>query len=384
MSGGDRRVLLVHDGPGDVDLVRRFLADGTDPRWELDAAGDLAAARRALGEKGYDLVLTDLGLTDSAGMETFHAIRKAAEGVPILVLTGRADSQLGRGAVAEGAEDHIPKDELSPALLRRSMIHALERARRAEEFEGQERIAPRADRLALIGRVVGGIAHEFNNLLTAIQGFAQFLEADPSLDEDQRESVAEILAASKRASGITRQLLSYTRRQILSPAPFDLNACVLEMRALLESTLGRRFVLRLGLADDPVLADAERSQIEHAVMHLVTNAATAMPNGGVVEISTRFLRVPEEGSPPSLEPGDYAVVEVRDNGPGMPREILERAREPFFTTRPFGEAMGLGLATVDGIAHQSGGTLALESGPGEGTTARIYLPRARETAEPPR
>lgn len=372
----DRRLrfLLIEDNPGDAELVREYLAESRQD-WELSVVERPAEAAEALDQADYELVLTDLGLPESQGIDSFFAVREIAGEVPILVLTGLADAALGRRAVAEGAQDYLVKGDLSPALLSRSIEYALERHRLAREAERREEVARQADRMAVIGRVVGGVAHEFNNLLTAVQGYAQLLESDPALDAEQRENVAEILAASKRASGITRQLLAYSRRQILSPARFDLNGALDEMRTLLESTLGRRFVLRYELADGPLAVHADRAQVEHALMHLLSNARNAMPDGGQVEISTRLVSVGDEGGPLDLAPGDYVMLGVHDDGPGISPGTLEIAREPFFTSRPFGEALGLGLATVDGIADQSGGALEIESEVGGGTTARIYLPK---------
>lgn len=369
-----RRVLLIEDSPGDAGLVREYLSEA-DPPWVVDVTERLADAAEALTESDHDLVLYDSGLSESRGIEPFLAVREVVGEVPILVLTGLADSALGRRAVAEGAQDYLVKADLSPALLSRSMEYAVERHRLAHEAERREQVARQTDRMAVIGRVVGGVAHEFNNLLTAVQGYAQLLEADAGLDEEQRESVREILAASKRASGITRQLLAYSRRQILSPARFDLNAALDEMRPLFESTLGRRFVFRYDLADGPLPVHADRAQVEHALMHLVTNARNAMPEGGRVEISTRTVSIRAEGRPVDLAPGEYVALGVHDDGPGIPPGALASAREPFVTSRPFGEALGLGLATVDGIADQSGGALEIESEMGGGTTARVYLPQ---------
>ena len=376
------RVLLVEDNPGDVELVRAHLEDA-GREWILDVAMGLEKARRSLESADYDLVLTDLGLPETQGLETFLAVQEASgPETPVVVLTGLIDSELGRRAVSAGAQDYLVKDDLSAPLLSRAMEYAVERHQLALEAERRERMARETDRLAVIGRVVGGVAHEFNNLLTAMQGYAQLLEADPSLSEEQRESVEEILEAAGRAGEITRELLAYSRRQVLSPADFDLGVTVDEMRALIESALGRRYDLRFELPSGPARVHADRGQVEHAVMHLVSNAKEAMEDGGTVQIAVRRESVSDDDGPTGLEGGDYLVLEVADDGPGMPADVLDQAREPFYTTRRFGEAMGLGLSTVEGIADQSGGALQIETEPGEGTTARVFLPRAEASSVP--
>lgn len=375
-------VLLVEDNPGDVELVRAYLEEA-EREWILDVTMGLTEARRVLGEARHDVVVTDLGLPESQGIDTFLAVRDAApEEIPVVVLTGLVDSEVGRHAVAQGAQDYLVKGQLSAPLLSRSMIHAVERHRLAREAERREQAMRKTDRLAGIGRVVGGVAHEFNNLLTAVQGYAQLLESDPSLDDEQRESVTEIIAAAKRASGITGQLLAYTRRQVLLPAVFDLGEAILEMKTLIESSLGRRNVLRFDSGGTPALVRADRGQVEHAIMHLVANAREAMDEkGGTVEVSVHHERIDDDEASGSIETGEYVVLQVRDDGAGMPADVLDRAREPFYTTRRFGDAMGLGLSTVEGIVDQSGGLLRLDSEPGKGTTARVYLPRAERGEE---
>lgn len=364
MTGAvERRALLVGVDPGAAARVRERLAAG-DVRWRADLAGTLAEAAGAIEREAYDLVLADAGPDGEA--EAARAVRHAVGEVPVVVLrTGDGPPPAAAGGDGPSAEP-LRLDEVDSRRLDRAVADAR-----------RERAARRADRMAVLGRVVGGVAHEYNNLLTAVLGYAQLLEADAGLDAEQREGVAEILRAARRAAAITRPLLAYRRRAPGPPVPVAPDEVLRGLRPLLESVLGRRIALEIALDPAPGLALADRARLEHALLHLVANARDAMEGGGTVTVSTTTRTLGEAEGPAALGAGAWTVIEVADDGVGMDEAILRRAREPFFTTRGGREeAAGLGLAVVDAFAHDSGGTLEIESRAGEGTTARLWLPVA--------
>jgi PAS domain S-box-containing protein len=223
-----------------------------------------------------------------------------------------------------------------------------------------------AQKLEAIGQLAGGIAHDFNNLLTAISGYAELAISDSESEPVQGE-LREILDAAERAAALTRQLLAFSRRQQLRPEVIDLNEVVLDMGGMLQRLIGTQVELVIDLGSDLRLTVADPTQVQQVVLNLAVNARDAMPGGGRLDIAT--TNVEREGRA-------YVALTVRDTGVGMDEQTRRQAFDPFFTTKPVGEGTGLGLATVHGIAKQSGGEVEVESEPGHGTTFRILLAAA--------
>jgi two-component system, cell cycle sensor histidine kinase and response regulator CckA len=241
-----------------------------------------------------------------------------------------------------------------------------------------------AQKMEAIGRLAGGIAHDFNNLLTAILGYSDLvLDSDPPADV--RESVGEIRKAGERAASLTKQLLAFSRKQVLKPKILDLNAVLAETDSMLRRLLGEdvTFVAER----DPHLwrVQADPDQIQQVLLNLAVNARDAMPEGGVLRVATRnvSLTAGDLKEVPNVAEGAYVLLEVSDTGQGMDSETLSRAFEPFFTTKERGKGTGLGLSTVYGIVKQSGGYIHIESEPGKGTRVLVYLARAYGAADFP-
>ena len=257
--------------------------------------------------------------------------------------------------------------------------------RRAEEERGRlEEQLRQTQRMESVGQLAGGIAHDFNNLLTAILGTCDLIDlGDPEWSDDSR-GVQEIRRAANKAAALTRQLLAFSRKQVLQPRRLELNAVVESMERMLQRVIGEHieFITFPGPGVGPVLAD--RGQIEQVVMNLAVNARDALPSGGRVLVETRDTHLDEAYAREhaGVEPGRYAVLSISDNGVGMTPEVQARAFEPFFTTKEIGKGTGLGLSTVYGVVNQSGGHVWLYSEPGEGTTFKIYLPVDEDAAEP--
>jgi len=238
-----------------------------------------------------------------------------------------------------------------------------------------------AQKMEAVGRLSGGVAHDFNNLLGVIIGYAEFLQESLDPENKLRSSVDEILKAGKRAASLTRQLLAFSRQQVLDPKVLELNAVVSDMEKMLRRLIGEDVELSTVLGHDLGRLKADQGQLEQVVMNLVVNARDAMPQGGRLTIETENMVMDEafiRRYPYPVQAGPYVCLTVRDSGIGMDAETKARAFEPFFTTKEKGKGTGLGLSTVYGVVKQSGGYIDIYSSPGAGTTFKIYLPRVDE------
>ncbi|MGY6499704.1 MAG: PAS domain-containing protein [Acidimicrobiales bacterium] len=249
----------------------------------------------------------------------------------------------------------------------------------------QARLA-QAQRLDSIATLAGGIAHDFNNLLTVVGGHVSLLDEDLGDDHPNRVDVDAIVASVQRATELTRQMLTFSRRQVIRPRVLDLNDLIDAAAPLIRRLLRPGHELHVLEGSDPVMVEIDASEFDHAVMALVDNAIDAMGPTGRLTIETAMVELgPDYVEQVSeLAPGWYGVVSVSDDGDGMPAEVLSRALEPFFTTRPAGQGTGLGLSAVHGMARQVGGHVTIYSEEGVGTTVRVYLPRAGiDVPDPP-
>jgi PAS domain S-box-containing protein len=234
-----------------------------------------------------------------------------------------------------------------------------------------------AQKMEAVGRLAGGVAHDFNNILTAILGTCQLLERALPPHSPARDDVSEIRRAGLRAADLTRQLLAYSRRQVLAPKVLSLNGVVRGLELMLRRLLGEDVELVTSLAPDLGAVRADPGQVEQVILNLAVNARDAMPHGGQLTLATARVdldaKAVQEHS--GTAPGCYAALDVRDTGIGMPPEVRAHLFEPFFTTKEVGKGTGLGLATVYGIVKQSGGFISVVSEVGDGATFRVYLPR---------
>jgi signal transduction histidine kinase len=235
-----------------------------------------------------------------------------------------------------------------------------------------------AHKMEAVGRLAGGVAHDFNNLLMLISGYANQLLEDPGLPQKDRIYSEQLVDAAKRAAALTRQLLAFSRKHPVTPQRVDLNSVVSGMENMLRRLLTDRTQLVVDRFPEGLPVYADPSQIELLIMNLAINARDAMPEGGFLSITTRNETLAEDEGPASG--AQYVVLEISDTGVGMPPEIKERIFEPFFTTKNVGKGTGLGLSTAYGIAEQANGHITVESEPNQGTTFRIYLPRAEADA----
>jgi PAS domain S-box-containing protein len=243
----------------------------------------------------------------------------------------------------------------------------------------QERLR-QAEKLEAVGRLAGGIAHEFNNLLSMVLGYSELLL--PAVPEKSRHYVEKISASAQRAAALTRQMLAFGRRQILEPRILDLNTVVIESCRIASRLLGDNVETVVLPALEPAWIKADPTQIDQIMANLATNAHAAMPQGGKLTVAVSMAEVDENNSAlhANVAPGKYAVLSVSDTGSGMAPEVQARLFEPFFTTRKFGHT-GMGLASMYGMVVQSGGNVSVHSEPGAGTAFHIYLPSVQPEKE---
>ncbi len=242
-----------------------------------------------------------------------------------------------------------------------------------------------SQKLESVGQLAAGVAHDFNNMLTVIQGHASLLQSEPDVGEKVRESLNHVRHAAERASNLTRQLLAFSRKQILQPCPIDLNEIISSVTRMLQRTLGEDIALQLNYARELPLVEADAGMMEQVITNLAVNARDAMPKGGRLTIGVSWTDVNELYKHPEARPGKFICLQVKDTGQGMDAATLERIFEPFFTTKDPGKGTGLGLATVYGIVKQHGGWIEARSQPGKGTTFQVFLPPCpgAEQRQPP-
>ncbi|NJN97997.1 MAG: response regulator [Anaerolineales bacterium] len=265
------------------------------------------------------------------------------------------------------------------------VVRDITERKRAEEARAKlEEELRQTQKMESIGRLAGGVAHDFNNLLTVIRGYSEFMQKRMQPDDPHLEDLEQIRHASERAASLTRQLLAFSRKQILAPTILDLNILITNLHKMLGRLIGEDITLSLNLQPELWPITADPGQMEQVIMNLVVNARDAMPTGGRLTIETGNIHLDESYTQthPTAPPGPCVLLAVTDTGYGMDKSTLTRIFEPFFTTKEPGQGTGLGLATVFGIVKQSGGDILVYSEPNQGATFKVFLPANKTQANP--
>jgi signal transduction histidine kinase len=377
---GQIDVLLVEDDDEDFLLTQDLLARLGGRRYELHRVSSYESAVAASRHGGFDICLVDYRLGPANGIELVRTLLEQDPDIPVIVLTGQGDYDVDVEAAEAGAADYLVKGEISPALLERTIRYAIQTgAARRELRESQEGLL-HAQRLDAIGQLAGGVAHDFNNMMSAVIGFAELGlgRVESAEDPKLRRYLEEIKRAGERAGELTAQLLAYSRKQVLETRVFSLNDAIADVEKLLQRLLDDDVELVTILDESLGAVEADVAKIEQVILNLALNGRDAMPGGGKLTIETSNI-VLDSGYASryvDIEPGPYVLLSVSDTGTGIDEAIVDRIFEPFFTTKEVGSGTGLGLSTVFGIVKQSGGDVGVYTEAGRGTTFKVYLPLA--------
>jgi len=378
-------ILMVEDNPGDAQLLQEYLTEGLGAGYRITHCDRLGDALKFLDREACDIILLDLSLPDSRGLPTFLNLHGKASDIPIVILTGFDDESLASQAMQRGAQDYLPKNSLDGHQLARTIRYAIERKQWEETIRAREERINRMQKMEAIGRLSGGIAHNFNNILTAIFGNCELLLPRVVVDPKALRYTEAIQRAAQRASSLTRELMAFCRKQPMHPQPVQVNEVIRDMEQLLHGVISKDIGFEFTL--DPNLGQilADPVQVEQIVLNLVLNARDAMPDGGKITLRTAAitLSTPLEGTPDRTPPGSYIAMSISDTGKGIDPAVIPHIFEPFFTTKEEGKGTGLGLATVYGIVKQNHGFIHVSSEKESGTAFTLYLPRqAGEIRQP--
>ena len=370
------RVLIVEDSEDDtLVLLRQLRNGGYDPTYQqVDSA---AAMQEALQGSSWDIIISDYNLPGFSAAGALQILQETGQDLPFIILSGVIGEDDAVAAMKAGAQDYIMKGDVArliPAIDRE--LREAERRRERRQLEVQ---FLQSQKMESIGRLAGGVAHDFNNLLTSIMGHAQLGAMALPQQHFLHTHLDEIQRAAESASNLTRQLLAFSRRQVIEPKTINLNDLISNISKMLQRLIGEDVELVTLAKPDLGLVTVDPGQFEQVIMNLVVNARDAMPQGGRITIETANVTLKNAPSAlhiPGLPPGPCVILSVADTGVGMTEEIKTKIFEPFFTTKEEGKGTGLGLATCYGIVKQSGGHIQVETAPGLGSTFAIYLSRA--------
>ena len=379
------RVLFVEDSPDDVELIRHELAHHGF-QVEQRIAETRSQFLEAMKDGPWDVVLSDHSIDGFGSAQALTLLRHHDVDIPFIIVSAAIGEDYAVAAMRAGANDYVLKQNLrrlGPAVQRELREAANRRMQRSTHaaLQASEHRLRHAQRMEAVGRLAGGIAHDFNNVLTVILGFSELLIDGLEEEDAARGDAAEIRKAAERASRLTKQLLAFSRQQVAERRVFDLVEAVCHLQPMIARLIGADLQFSFNHHDGPQLVLMDRGHFEQLVMNLVINARDAMPGGGRLTLLIDRARIDVlQAADLEIAPGEYVMLAVSDTGEGMDAETVEHIFDPFFTTKDIGCGTGLGLSTVFGIVHQSGGAIAVESAIRQGTTFRVYLPSSKAAA----
>lgn len=376
MNSEPLRILLVDDDEDDYLITEDLLIGIESQKYLLDWTPDYHTAIEMIARQEHDVYLIDYRLGAETGLDLLRWSLANGYKAPFILLTGQGDHQVDLEAMAAGAADFLVKGQLDAQLLERSIRYAVERFRVEAARERLEEELRQSQKMEAIGHMAGGIAHDFNNILTAILSYAGLAKRQVGEDHPTHGRLAGIEEASLRGAELTRQLLTFARRQVTVPRVFSLNELIVNMNKFLRRLITADIELVTIPMSGPDWVKADPAQIEQVLVNLVVNARDAMPEGGILTIRTTQKKL-DKGFEGKAE-GNYICLIVSDTGLGMTKEVKNHIFEPFFTTKPQGKGSGLGLATCYGIVKQNEGHIIVESEPGQGTEFQVFLPAVKK------
>lgn len=373
--------LIIDDSFADANaIVTHLKSCGYDSDFQI--ATDRHSLLKAVAEKKWDFIICDYFMPGFTGMDVLAMLKKAGNEAPVIIVSGAMQEETAVASMRAGARDYLMKGNLTRLLP--VVQREIDEHRRRKEAEAalvqKEKQVLQAQRIESIARLAGGIAHDFNNILAVISACTESLMSDLPKDQPPHEECNVILDTVKKGADLTRQLLAFSRKQVLKPEVIDINRTIENLKKMLIRVIGEDIELVAELRAEVPHVKADPSQVEQVIMNLVTNARDAMPNGGKITIATDTFIIDQEFARKyqSIQAGPHVMLTISDTGGGMDEETQSRIFEPFFTTKETGKGTGLGLSTVYGIVKQSAGSIWVSSKIGVGSKFTIYLPTTEE------
>jgi signal transduction histidine kinase len=408
MDTQELKILIVDDDEDDIVLIKHFIKDGIkETSLSFDVAYSFKEAMPYFDNNRYDICLLDYKLNEINGLELLHTVRAKGITIPIIFFTGYGDEEIATEAMKSGANDYLVKGKLSSELLSRSIRYVMDLHKREESRKKMEEELQKVSKLESIGALAGGIAHEFNNLLTGVLGnisLAKMLipptpplekggtkvtpplekggtKVTPPLEkggeggfsDEIYKILTEVEKVSLKAKDIARQLLTFSRGGAPIKKAHPISELLKESASLFFK--GSNVQCDCSLPDDLYLTEIEEGQIKHAIANIIANAREAMHQGGTVRVRAENMEVDVQNGLP-LKDGKYVKISFEDSGIGIPEEHIPKIFDPFFTTKD--KRSGIGLSTAYSIIKKHNGYITAESKLGIGTTIYIYLPAVSE------
>ncbi len=337
------RILMIEDNPVDVDLFREYLENEV-VNFEIMQAKILDEGLRLLDEFQFDIILLDLSLPDSFGLDTFTQTHSYAREIPIIVLTGNTDLSLAKKTVSLGAQDYLIKQYVNEYVLPRSIQHAIEREKSQRKFRENQDLLKQSQKMEAMGRLAGGIAHDFNNVLSVIVGYSELIMETSDLSEDLSANILEIKSAADKATSLIRQLLLFSRKQPILRINLNINKTINSMSTMLGQLIPEYIQLNFNLNPNIGLIHADKNQIQQVIMNLVINASDAIEQNGIINISTDNVKKPAIAEfRDQNDNQEYLILTVEDNGIGVKNSIKPYIFDPFFTTKEVGKGTGFSV-----------------------------------------
>ncbi len=370
------KILLIDDDEDDMVITLDLLNDVKDTDYKLDWVSTFNDGLFEIKKERHDVYIIDYRLDREDGLKLLQEAIEIGCDAPMILLTGLGDHEIDRKAMELGAYDYLVKDEINSLSLERSIRYAININRSKKALQSSEIRLRQAQKLEAIGRLAGGVAHDFNNILTAIIGYSEYIIDNLHNTDPLRNDAKQIKIAAYRAAKITKQLLAFSKRQVLELEFININDVINEMKNLLMRSIGKKIEFEIKISDEINEIDVNKEQVEQIILNLVLNARDAIPEAGEIKIETFPRQINENVVIDNSEiiSGNYTVLRVSDTGTGMDDNIKSKIFDPFFTTKEIGKGIGLGLSTVYGVVRQFGGHIIVRSEVNVGTTFEIFFP----------
>jgi signal transduction histidine kinase len=371
------QILYIDDDPAEVFILEETLVQAPGFAYELVHSENLTHAFEVLKSSFFDVILLDLGLPESTGIDTLEQFLRVHNQTAVVVITGLNDFDVSVSAIEKGAQDYLVKGQYEPLLLIKTIKFAIERKKMQE-------MTTRHIKLESLGTLSGGIAHEFNNILTVITGNIE-LAADMIPESNRVKAyIEEAGAAALRARDVVRKLLNVAQKMRASRTPLPIGPTIKDILDLIQKDLPVSIEMCQDIRCSSERISGDPVAINQVVMNLCTNAVHAMSDQtGVLTVSLEAIELnqPSSSRLDGPDSGPYARLVVTDTGKGIEAAIMPRLFDPYFTTKEVNEGLGMGLAVVHGIVKEHGGFIKIESTPGKGTMVEVLLPLLKEPPE---